>query len=274
MRDRAVELARQGFRVFPLPVGRKDPPITPAGYTEPPEGEYHQHIPTSDPKEAARMWTGAKGQSLDYNIGYCTNDFFAVDIDNKNGKNGEKAFAELVAWYGLDVNTVEARTPTGGRHLLYKLPNGGVAKNTASRLGDGVDTRGWHGYLVAPGSRVTAGEYTWVRPPGSVPMATVPAELLARVLASKEKPKLQVAEGVELDRPEAIESATKWLQDHAPEAHEGCGGDLTTYRVACNVKDFGISQDMCLDLLAEHWNDQKAAPPWSIDELEVKVENA
>jgi AAA domain len=58
------------------------------------------------------------------------------------------------------------------------------------------------------------------------------------------------------------------------EAVEGAGGDGATFRVACNVKDFGISEDKCLQLLAEHWNAEKAHPPWPIEQLQQKVENA
>jgi hypothetical protein len=64
------------------------------------------------------------------------------------------------------------------------------------------------------------------------------------------------------------------LVDHAPEALEGAGGDNTTFQVAARVKDFGLSEDAAFELISEHWNEEKAIPPWGLDELRVKVRNA
>jgi hypothetical protein len=276
MRDRAVELARQGFRIFPLRAGAKTPPIIPAGRVLPPKGEYQDHIPSNDPEEVARMWTapGPLANPLPYNIGICTNDLLAIDIDNKNGKRGIEAWIRLIQELGIPELTVATLTPTGGQHRFYKLPNGGRAGLTVGKLGEGVDTRGWHGYVVAPGSKVPAGEYKWLYSPSDQPMATAPEALLARCAAPKEREKPAAIEGLELDTPEAIERATYWLIAHAPEAVEGAGGDNTTYQVACRVKDFAISEHECLQLLSEHWNQDKAHPPWPIEQLEQKVANA
>lgn len=79
---------------------------------------------------------------------------------------------------------------------------------------------------------------------------------------------------VDVDQPEAITAAVQWLIDEAPEAVEGDGGDDTTYKTANKLKDFGLSREKAFELLAEHWNDQKAHPPWDLDDLERKVENA
>lgn len=78
----------------------------------------------------------------------------------------------------------------------------------------------------------------------------------------------------DLDTEHAIHRAADYLLHTAPEAIEGAGGDHTTFQVAARVREFGISADMALTLMAEHWNDEKASPPWAIDDLQVKVENA
>ncbi len=275
MRDRAIALARQGFSVFPLAKGTKNQPIVPAGFARPPKGKYHDMIPSSDPDVVARMWTNGHGPR-EYNIGINTNRLLVVDVDNKNGKDGEAAWRAL----GFDECTIEARTPTGGRHLFYWLPTDGArfgiaARNTAGNLGVGVDTRGWHGYVVAPGSIVPAGEYTWTRAPGQTDMAPVPPALLARCQASKTDLQKEhaVVPGVELDDEDAVGRAEAWLRDGASEAVEGAAGDAVTYRVACAVKDMGISESACLGLMVT-WNADKAHPPWDLGELEQKVANA
>jgi len=70
-----------------------------------------------------------------------------------------------------------------------------------------------------------------------------------------------------------VDRAVSYLTGPAPLAVEGDGGDQTTYRVACALKDFGLSEFMVWDLLAEHWND-RCSPPWDAEELERKVRNA
>jgi len=38
-------------------------------------------------------------------------------------------------------------TPRGGRHLYFRYPEEGL-RNSAGRIAEGVDTRGWHGFAV------------------------------------------------------------------------------------------------------------------------------
>jgi len=75
----------------------------------------------------------------------------------------------------------------------------------------------------------------------------------------------------ELDRPEAVKKAIEWLQQQAPEAVHGSRG-ITGYRVACRLRDMGLSQEVCLDLLLEHW---ESASLYGTDEdLPEKVDHA
>ena len=78
---------------------------------------------------------------------------------------------------------------------------------------------------------------------------------------------------IELDSQDAIHRARVTSRKPAPEAQEGAGGDHTTYTVAAAVREFGVSEALCLELMWA-WNDTKAYPPWAPDELEQKVANA
>jgi hypothetical protein len=93
-------------------------------------------------------------------------------------------------------------------------------------------------------------------------------------LAGKPAPHETPVALTELDQPPSILRATEYLLTRAPEAVQGQGGDNTTFKVACRVKDFGISESTCLDLLIAHWNETKAHPNWDFDELQTKVHNA
>jgi hypothetical protein len=79
----------------------------------------------------------------------------------------------------------------------------------------------------------------------------------------------------ELDQPRNIDKAIEYLRNFAPEAIEGAGGDRTTFAIAAELRQYGLSEGQTFELMAEHWNATgKASPPWDLDELTEKVENA
>lgn len=105
------------------------------------------------------------------------------DRDEGMGEYGSKDFPA----------TYMVSTPSGGKHLYYKIPDGiaGCLKNIAhpgtllypkDKGGLPVDTRtGGHGYVMGPGSKVAAGEYRLIglpdpdrdrKAPGKVPQMT------------------------------------------------------------------------------------------------------
>ena len=87
---------------------------------------------------------------------------------------------------GLLPETVEVITGNGGRHVYFKLPDFDEApsiKNTAGKLGQGLDTRGDGGYVVAPPSIHPSGKaYYWSVDLGSE-FAAAPVWLIGLVSA-------------------------------------------------------------------------------------------
>jgi hypothetical protein len=165
MRDKAVALATLGLRVFPLkPKGKT--PVVKAFY----------NVASCDPIKVAAMWTGPDGESTDHNIGISTDGILVIDVDAKNGKAGFATLEQLVREHGLDLNTVSARTPTGGHHYYFKLPaemDPARVPNSEGKVGPGIDTRSYHGFVVAPGSVTNMGEYQWINPPSSRSLGTI-----------------------------------------------------------------------------------------------------
>lgn len=74
-----------------------------------------------------------------------------------------------------------------------------------------------------------------------------------------------------LDERGAITRTIDYLKRLAPEASPGNRSD-TAFRVAAQVRQFGISQSMCFDLVAEHW--ESASVMDSAEDLLQCVENA
>ena len=176
MRDKAVALAKMGFRIFPVKQGTKAP-AQPPNKPRPPKGRYHQHIPSRDPAEVAAMWTGLRGASLPFDIGINTEGLLVLDIDDRDGRTGTESFAKLAAQHGLDLDTVVASTPSGGRHYFYKLPTDidpATVGFGSDKLGSGIDHRSYNSLVVAAGTRRANGEYRWVRSPAESDMKDAP----------------------------------------------------------------------------------------------------
>ncbi len=251
MRDHAVAWAARGFRVFPCIPGAKEPRV-----------KAFYDIATSDVDAVRDMWTDpVTGWALDHNIGVATDDMIVVDIDMKKGKDGMASYMAL----DLPLDTLMVRTPTGGRHAYLSGPSKSLS---AGKIGEGLDIRSAHGYVIAPGSIVPEGTY---EVDNDAPLAAAPVELIAKLDEPRERS--GAAAATELDTEFAVARAAKYLDTEAPLAVEGMGGDDLTFRVACIVKDMGLSAEAAFDLLASRWND-RCSPPWDLDELKQKVDNA
>lgn len=82
------------------------------------------------------------------------NGFFVLDVDLAKGDalSGAESLASLEARFGKLPQTYTVRTLSGGEHRYFKMPQGGI-KNSAGKIGAGLDIRGDGGYVIAAGSR-------------------------------------------------------------------------------------------------------------------------
>lgn len=78
-----------------------------------------------------------------------------VDIDPKNG--GDRTWKVLEAQHDK-IRTPEASTPSGGRHLYFF----GTVTAINKKLGPGIDTRCFGGYVLLPPSVVRGKPYCWI----------------------------------------------------------------------------------------------------------------
>lgn len=255
MRDHAVAWAERGFRVFPCIAQSKQPRVK----------EFYD-VATTDPKAVFDMWSDPVNHwPQDFNIGVSTDNMIVVDIDMKNGKNGLASYVDL----DLPLDTLMVRTPTGGLHAYLSGPSKSLS---VGKLGPGLDIRSFHGYVIAPGSVIPEGSYVI---DNDAPIQPAPAHLIAKLDEPRERSS-EVVAATDLDTEFAIARAAKYLQTEAPVAVEGEDGDGMVYRVACIIKDMGLSQTAVLDALLEHYMPRCSAQ-FSADEQEAwfkqKVEN-
>jgi len=119
---------------------------------------------------------------------------FAVDVD---GESGEESFSSLVDQHGAWTETLAVRTARG-QHFYFDWPTSGTIRNSAGKLGAGVDVRGDGGYCVIPPStHPTGARYEWAT--ANFPVSPAPAWLLERI-TSAARPVLDPREfGILLD---------------------------------------------------------------------------
>jgi hypothetical protein len=253
MLTHALAAAAAGFDVFPIVVNQKSPPAL---------KEWPKHA-THDAQAVRQLWS-INGSGCNIGV-HCAQHngrhLVVVDIDPRKG--GAESWQALS---GRSIKTREHGTPSGGAHVFFYAPH--PIGNSVEVVAKGIDTRGAHGYVLWPGSRTAAGKYTVL---SDAPIADAPEWLLEKLSAAPvkaDKPKTDVP-----DAPTtSVERAASWLASAAP-AVEGEGGDTRTFKTACRLRDFGVSQAQAIELLAGEWND-RCSPPWSVFDLQAKVRNA
>lgn len=253
----ALDLAQRGYFVFPIEPNGKTPVL-----------KNWQDRATRDPEQIARWFRGA-----DRNVGIYTGRFgddqalIVVDVDTKHDKNGELSLLQLELEGNELPRTAEQTTPSGGRHIIYAADK--AYRQGVDVLGSGLDIRSRGGYIVGPGSEIDGKPYSWIRAGQPQP---APEWLRARLGVDRFRADRDrdVLDGIDPER--AVARAVAYLES-APRAVEGNGGDLTTYKVAAQLKDLGCSKDQALSLLISMWNDE-CDPPWEPDELAAKIDNA
>lgn len=257
----ALDMARRGFRVFPLLPGSRLPVEAKAcaAHLRPLAGGVHRAT-THAAKIAA--WFAVEPA---LNFGVSSAELCIIDVDVKNGKSGIEDLLGL----GVLPPTLTVATGTGGLHLYFQAPAGGAGQSSITKA---IDVRGVGGYVVGPGSVVDGNAYEIIN---DAPLAVVPSQiapLLSKPGDRADRSAKHLQPCGELDAPGSWDAAMAWLESHAP-AVEGEGGDAHTYKTACAMKDLGLSADSALDALLMSWNG-RCSPPWDAAELEAKVANA
>lgn len=255
----------KGVKVFPcVPNGKE--PATKEGW----------HIATDDPTQIAE-WSRI---NPDFNWAVATgpSGLFVIDVD----PNGLDWWAKLLerdsAIREAVAKAYQVRTPRGGLHVYFR----GEGPSTASRIADGIDTRGGinrdgrivsGGYVLLPGSKTSAGSYS-VLPGGTI--NPLPAVLSTIIPERKKTDTLGLTKNPDGDQPRNINWALDLIKNYVTSGHvsvQGRGGNNLAFQVAASILDKAVSPGMCFDLLWEHWNPH-CRPPWDDWELETIIRNA
>ena len=145
LRVAALELAESGCPVFPLePLGKR--PIVEHGFK----------AATTDPALISAWWQ----RMPNANVGMPTgprSGILVLDVDPEHGGN------ESLQALPIRPTTWTVETPSGGWHYWWRYPREPSLGNTAGRLGMGLDSRGYGGYVAVPPSIGHNGRpYVWM----------------------------------------------------------------------------------------------------------------
>jgi hypothetical protein len=149
--------------------GRRVHPLRPR--TKLPIFQKWQNRATTDVATVDAWW----GQYPESNIGVATgvaSGVVVIDIDPRHA--GNDSIAELEAQHGGLPDTWRAQTAHAGEHIWFD-PASVVVRNSAGKLGAGLDVRGEGGYVVAPPSVLEGGGgYVWLAGYGPHELALAP----------------------------------------------------------------------------------------------------
>jgi len=240
LRESALRYAELGYRVFPCVPGKKVPLTS------------HGHLEATTDREQIEAWWARYPNA---NIGMSTEGLLVIDVDGAdNPWPGDPALEQDLARAPVSL------TPNGGRHYIFRQPEGKAWKNTVGVIAPKADTRANGGYILLPPSIVDGKPYRWAR-----------AATLATAADLFEPP----------GQPAAVLDAPGG-NGTGPSAHGATQGadpvqdgntipagqrNATLARLAGTIRRVGMSQEEILAALGRA-NQDRCRPPLSLREVE------
>lgn len=218
--DAAADLVSLGFRVIPLMPGKKLPLV-----------KAWQRM-ASDELETLCRW--AK-QWPDANIGVATgaaSGVLVLDLDVKDGRNGIATIDRLAASGKRLPAAPLVATPSGGRHLFFRMEPGvknvvGITRGGRG-FGDGVDVRAAGGFVVAPPSVLENGSYRWLVPAMTPTFPRLP-DWAAAMLRPKEQLPRQPFAAKAVDETDRAQRSLEAMARSVASAPSGCRNSLLNW---------------------------------------------
>lgn len=238
--------------LFPLAKRSKHPPLLKKNLSD---------NCSNDPAQL-RSWSGMF-PGCNWGIALRRSRLIVADIDVSKGKPGLETYRLLDMLYDWP-KTQRVRSPSGGRHLIYR----GQHVMKVNGFGRAIDSPN---YIVLAGMPVKDGRYRYAN---DLPRAEAPSwfyEVLGRQEGQRASNAREIA--IELDQPHNVADAIDYLRHDALPAIEGNGGEFRTMKTAMALRDLGISEECALELMLDHYNEQKCDPPWEFDGIKQKIAN-
>lgn len=107
---------------------------------------------TTDQRKLAQWWQEWPNAMIGMPTG-SKSGIVVLDVDVKNDVNGLETLKDNGWLEEIPESTVEVETPSGGRHYYFEAPVNTEIRNSAGKIGPGLDVRGEGGFIILPPSR-------------------------------------------------------------------------------------------------------------------------
>jgi hypothetical protein len=137
----ALSYASIGWHVFPCHPTDKKPMVA---------GGFNSAV--TDEQQIREWWAAHPKAGI--GVACLLSGLFVIDLDKRpdKGRDGVRSWDALCDDHGGDGSDIAARTPSGGRHIVYKHPGSERITTRDNIVPDtGIDVRGDGGYFIAPG---------------------------------------------------------------------------------------------------------------------------
>jgi hypothetical protein len=248
MLDAAVAMAEAGWSIFPCHWPIQEGSAVACSCREGgacsnigkhPRSKHGCLDAVADPDRIARYWC----QYPLANIGVATgeiNNVTVLDVDPRHG--GPASLSRLTALHGPLPPTLRSQTGSGGDHIIFQRIPG--VRNSASKLGAGLDIRGDGGLIIAPPSLHESGErYRWLN---ELSPAAAPTWLSVALLSTKTGGKVAAP-------------PDKWRSLFNGGADEGSRNDAVV-AMAGHLLSRRLDPLLVLNIM-KLWNDARLNPP-------------
>jgi hypothetical protein len=143
---------------------------------------------SNDPDQIKAWWKQYPKANIGIVTGQASGGLVVIDVDVAKGGCLDPSDPAYIP--------ITLRVETGnGFHLWFKSDQ--EIRNSAGALGQGIDVRGWGGYVVAPPSIHASGRiYTFAN---ESPVLEFPPEILAKLQPEPEDPNLVLSYSPDID---------------------------------------------------------------------------
>jgi catechol 2,3-dioxygenase-like lactoylglutathione lyase family enzyme len=222
---------------------------------------------SADPEQIIKWWTRWPGARVGAPTGL---GFVVLDVDIRVDRNGFDTLAALLGTAELP-QTRFARTPSGGVHLYFEVPEPPIRNTTGASgrrgLGAGLDWRGLGGFVLLPAPGTG---YEWISEEAlaPVPPALMPKPVPLRVVGTP-KPCAQLTPYGSAASMSALDNILR-----APNGEQ----EITLHRECFAIGSLAgaghVPPDLALELLLfvkDELTSYDPARPWRPGEVEAHV---
>jgi Bifunctional DNA primase/polymerase, N-terminal len=190
------------------------------------------------------------------NVGLATSATRPVlDIDPRHG--GDETLRKLEAEHGAIPDGLRMLTGGGGMHIPMTAPANADIRNSAGKLGPGLDIRGRDGYICAPPSLHRSGRrYQWANDPNTMKPVRMPDWMVQLLSAPKIKRRMSVEEVQQLVCDNAV--------PHGMQT-ESCM-KLIGHLLGRNIDAIVVRE------LVRSWSQTHCEPPMELDHVDAMID--